>query len=140
LRCTACILAKMSCETLSPLPRLEMVGAFVRGFRAALMLPSGVDEKVMFAVAAGVVDDERMAGRSGDSSGGAPMDEGLEGSAGDDGEGEPKGEGESNSSGVVTGDAIADEESVCGRGGRVLRPQGLRGRVGEPGSEGVVIA
>jgi hypothetical protein len=140
----------MSCETLSPLPRLEMVGAFVRGFLAALMLPSGVEEKVMFAVAA-EVDDERRAGRSGDSSGGTPMEEGLEGSAGDDGEGESKGEGESNSpSGVVTGEAMADGESVRGRGrgrgygrarGRVLRPQILRGRgVGEPGSEGVVMA
>jgi hypothetical protein len=51
-RCTAFILARMSCETLRPLPRLEMVGAFGgRGFLAALMLPRGVEEKVMFAVA-----------------------------------------------------------------------------------------
>jgi hypothetical protein len=64
----------MSCETLRPLPRLEMVGAFGgRGFLAALMLPRGVEEKVMFAVAPEV---ETVRG--------------LEGAAGDEGEGEPK--------------------------------------------------
>jgi hypothetical protein len=84
-----------------------MVGAFVRGFLAALMLPSGVDEKVMLAVAP-VVEAERGSGRSGDSS-----DEGLEGAGGDVGEGEPKGVSESTStSGVVTGESIVEEVSV----------------------------
>ena len=61
-RCTACILASISCETLRPLPRLEMVGAgFGRGLRAALMLPSGVEDEVMLAVAP--VETERAGGR-----------------------------------------------------------------------------
>jgi hypothetical protein len=52
----------MSCETLSPLPLLEMVGGFGgRGFLAALMLPNGVEEGVMFAVAP-VVDIDRGKG------------------------------------------------------------------------------
>lgn len=43
---------RMSCDRLRPLPRLEIGGgAGPRGFLAALMLPSGVEENVMFAVA-----------------------------------------------------------------------------------------
>jgi len=83
----------MSCETLRPLPRLEIVGALVRGFLAALMLPRGVEEKVMFAVAP-AVEVVRAIGRSGASRAEA-LDEGLEGVGGDDGEGEPKGVSES---------------------------------------------
>jgi hypothetical protein len=81
----------MSCETLRPLPRLEMVGAFGgRGFLAALMLPRGVEEKVMFAVAP-EVETVRGRGRSAERKVGAALvDEGLEGAAGDEGEGEPK--------------------------------------------------
>jgi hypothetical protein len=105
-----------------------MVGAFVRGFLAALMLPKGVEENVMFVVAADV-EAERTAGRSGERSGGAALNEGLEGSAGDDGEGESKGEGESNSpSGVVTGEAMAERETAWETVDvRVLRPLVLRG-------------
>jgi hypothetical protein len=107
------------------------------GFLAALMLPRGVEEKVMFAVAADV-EDERTAGRLGERSEGVAF-EGLEGSAGDDGEGESKGEGESNSpSGVVTGEAMAEEGSACEPARvRVLWPQVLRGRgVGEARQRG----
>lgn len=87
----------MSCETFRPLPRLEMVGAFDgRGFLAALMLPRGVEEKVIFAVAPDV-ETVRGMGRSpgGSNEGAALEEEGLEGAAGDEGEGEPKGVSES---------------------------------------------
>lgn len=76
----------MSWETLRPLPRLEMVGGFEgRGFLAALMFPSGVEEDVMVGVAADVVDAVRGGGRSAaGSSGGVASAVGLEGA----GEGE----------------------------------------------------
>jgi hypothetical protein len=88
----------MSCETLRPLPRLEIVGAFGgRGFLAALMLPRGVEEKVMFAVAPEVETVRGMGRSPGESNEGAASleEEGLEGAAGDEGEGEPKGVSES---------------------------------------------
>jgi hypothetical protein len=91
-----------------------MVGALVRGagFLAALMLPSGVDEKVMFAVAP-EVDTERTAGRSGASVEGEALAGGLEGTGGEEGEGVSKGVSESMSaSGVDALEAIAEEESV----------------------------
>lgn len=80
-RCTAWILANMSCETLSPLPRLVMVEAFGRGFRAALIFPSGVEDGVMLAVVAPDVEMERMAGRGGSSAlgWGSRVTEGAEG-------------------------------------------------------------
>jgi hypothetical protein len=126
-RLTACILARMSGGRLTPLlPRLAMVGALGRGFRAALMLPSGVDEKLMFGVGAPDVDSERTAGRSGESreedegaGAGAGVGEGetsavgLEESGGEDGEGVSKPLSESLSpSGVDAADAMVE-------GGRV---------------------
>jgi hypothetical protein len=70
----------MSCETLSPLPLLEIVGGFGgRGFLAALMFPNGVEEGVMFAVAP-VVIAVRGAGRSANRwVGEVSLAEGLEG-------------------------------------------------------------
>jgi hypothetical protein len=92
----------MSWETLRPLCLLEMVGGFGgRGFLAALMLPRGVDEDVMLAVAP---DEEafRGAGRSADgsSSEGASA-EGLEGTG--EGEGLSKTVSESTSPSGVGG-------------------------------------
>ena len=55
----------MSCETLSPLPLLVIVEALGRGFLAALMFPSGVDEGVMLAVVSPDVEMVRMVGRGG---------------------------------------------------------------------------
>jgi hypothetical protein len=107
-RRTASIRASMSCETMRPLPRLEMVGVAVgRGLRAALMLPSGVEEIVMFAVAP-EVESERAAGRSGTGSEGGTSERGLEDMGGDEGEGASKGDSGSNSpSGVEAVEAIA---------------------------------
>jgi len=64
-KCTACILASMSCETLRPLPLLVIVEALGRGFLAALMFPSGVEEGVMLAVVSPDVETVRMVGRGG---------------------------------------------------------------------------
>lgn len=50
---------------MSPLPRLVMVEALGRGFRAALTFPSGVEEGVMLAVVAPDVDMDLIAGRDG---------------------------------------------------------------------------
>lgn len=96
-RCTACILASMSCETLRPLPRLEIVEAFGRGFRAALMLPKGVEEGVMLGVAA-EVDTERGGGRASVGEVGARLGLTSEAVTGGEGEGESKGPSESKSS------------------------------------------
>lgn len=98
----------MSCDTLSPLPRLEMVGAFGgRGFLAALILPRGVEEGVMPAVAP-PVEMERTAGRSADKCVGEALAAGLDGAGGEEGDGESKGVSESKSaSGVVTVEAMA---------------------------------
>lgn len=89
-----------------------MVGAFGgRGFLAALILPSGVDEGVMFAVAP-PVDMERTVGRGGSRE---AVGEGLGcGSerVGDEGEGEPKGLSESNSS---PGVEVEVEDAMTGR-------------------------
>jgi hypothetical protein len=106
----------------------------VGGFLAALMLPSGVEEKVMFAVAP-VVAAERAGGRPGDRSDEA-ADDGLEGAGGDVGEGEPKGVSESTStSGVVTGESIVEEVIVS-----LQRPLVLRGQEWERrGREGIGI-
>ena len=90
------------------------------------MLPSGVDEKVMFGVGAPDVDSERTAGRSGESREdeegagvGAGADEGvtsavgLEESGGEDGGGVSKTLSESLSpSGVDAADAIAEKVDV----------------------------
>jgi len=93
-RWTACILASMSWETLSPLPLLEMVGGFGgRGFLAALMLPSGVDEDVIVVVAP-EVDTVRGRGRSADKESSAlalASAEEVEGAGGEDGAGECEG-------------------------------------------------
>jgi hypothetical protein len=64
-----------------------MVGGFEgRGFLAALMFPSGVDEDVMLAVAPDVVEADRGGGRSADwGSGEEASAVGLEGA--DEGEG-----------------------------------------------------
>jgi hypothetical protein len=102
----------MSCETLRPLPLLEMVGAFPRGFLAALMLPSGVEEGVMLAVAP-VVDWERAAGRSGGTLSEEGAGEvGLEGKGGEDGDGLSKGVSLSSASGVD-----AAESAMAAEGG-----------------------
>jgi hypothetical protein len=108
----------MSCDRLSPPALLEMVGGLGgRGFLAALILPSGVDEGVMFAVAP-LVDMERIAGRCGSSK---PVGEGLgrasegvgEEGVGEEGEGEPKGLSESKSSpGVERLDAMTERIGV----------------------------
>lgn len=92
---------------MSPLPRLEMVGAFGgRGFLAALILPSGVDEGVMPAVAP-PVDIERTAGRSADKCVGEALATGLDGAGGEEGDGESNGVSESKSaSGVEAVDAM----------------------------------
>lgn len=108
----------MSCETIRPLPRLEIVGAFAwRGFLAALMLPSGVDDCVMFAVAA-VVDMERGRGRPSVGEAGARLGLPSTPAVGEEGEGEPKGLSESKSSvGVEAAEAIVDRVKER-RGGR----------------------
>jgi hypothetical protein len=85
---------------LRPLVRLDIVGAFARGFLAALMLPNGVDEGVMEALAP-LVDTERIEGRRGSRvEAGGDFAIGSKEAAGDgeDGEGEPKGLSESYSS------------------------------------------
>ena len=76
------------------------------------MLPSGVEENVIFAVAP-EVETERTAGRSGARGESEALEEGLEGAGGDDGEGESKGVSGSNSpSGVDAVEAMAaDVES-----------------------------
>jgi hypothetical protein len=84
-------------------------GAGPLGFRAALMLPSGVEEKVMF-VDAPEVDMEWGPGRgrdSGESCEGEALSDGLEGPRGEEGEGEPKGLSWSSTSGVDAGESMA---------------------------------
>ena len=72
-----------------------------------MILPSGVDEGVMPAVAP-PVDMERTAGRSTDKCVGEALATGLDGAGGEDGDGESKGVSESKSaSGVDTVDAMA---------------------------------
>lgn len=115
-RRTASILARISEDRLRPLPRLEMGGgAGPRGFRAALILPNGVEENVILAVAADV-DTEWPPGRgrwSGDRREGEALTGGLVGIGGEDGEGESKGVSESYSpSGVDAAESIAAEVSV----------------------------
>lgn len=80
----------MSCDTLRPLPRLEMEGGF-GGRLAALMLPRGVEDGVMPAVAAGL-ETVRAATRSAPCCVGGTLANGLAGSLGEVGEGLPKGE------------------------------------------------
>jgi hypothetical protein len=98
----------MSCETMRPLPRLEMVGVAVgRGLRAALILPRGVEENVILAVAP-VVECERTAGRSGRRCEDEASEGGLEDKGGDEGEAAPRGESWSKSpSGVEAADVMA---------------------------------
>lgn len=62
LRCTACILARISCDTFKPLPRLDIVGAWGLTFLAALSVPRGVEEAVILDVGADA-ETERNAGR-----------------------------------------------------------------------------
>lgn len=107
----------MSCDTLRPLPLLEMVGALPRGFLAALMFPKGVDEGVMLAVAP-VVETERTAGRSGTLSEEGTVEEGLEGKGGDEGDGLSKGVSESSASGVDAGESAMAETVLSLRGRR----------------------
>lgn len=78
---------------MSPLPRLEMVDV-LGGRRAALILPSGVEDGVMPVVGL-VVAAERTEGRSAALWVGKAWVVGLEGSRGDEGEGLPKGESSS---------------------------------------------
>lgn len=73
------------------------------------MLPSGVEEKVMLAVAP-EVDMDRTGGRS---EKGEAEDEGLEGASGEDGEGVSKGVSESKSPSGV--DAV-ESMAMCPRG------------------------
>ena len=88
-----------------------------RGFLAALMLPSGVDDGVMFAVAP-VVDTERAGGRPSVGDVGARLGLPSVVAAGEEGEGEPKGLSESKSSlGVEAAEAIVDRVKER-RGGR----------------------
>jgi hypothetical protein len=124
-RWTACILANISRETLRPLSRLEMVGALLRGLRAALMLPSGVDEGVMVAVP--VVAAERTEGRPAEAGGEETLEVGLEGKGGDEGEGVSKGVSESSPSGVeAVESAMADEGERERSRGLVRGARGLR--------------
>jgi hypothetical protein len=101
-----------------------MVGALLRGLRAALMLPSGVDEGVMVAVP--VVAAERTEGRPA-AGGEETLEVGLEGKGGDEGEGVSKGVSESSPSGVeAVESAMADEGEGCVvRGARGLRNGGV---------------
>jgi hypothetical protein len=146
-RRTASILARISDERLSPPPLLEMVGAFGgRGFRAAFMLPSGVDEGVIFVVAP-LVDMERTEGRcgsiadAGDRLGrGGSEGVGEEG-VGEEGEGEPKGLSESNSSpGVEVVEAMAGGMRVV-KMGRCYRERDVppQARVWRPRQDVVVV-
>lgn len=100
-----------------PLPRLEIGGgAGPRGFLAALMLPSGVEEKVMFAVAP-EVETEWGPGRgrcSGERSEGEALVGGLEEREGEDGEGEPKGDSTSSTSGVEAVESMAAAAASVG--------------------------
>ena len=82
----------------------------MRGFLAALMFPSGVEEGVMLAVAP-VVTLERAAGRSGTLSDEGEVAEGLEGKGGEDGEGLSKGVSLSSPSGVDAAESAMAEES-----------------------------
>lgn len=101
-KCTAFILASMSCETLRPLPLLVMVEAFGRGLRAALMFPSGVEEGVILVVVSPDVETVRIAGRGGSRA------SGWRAAAGDGEEGDSRGLSESkSSSGVEAVDAMA---------------------------------
>lgn len=104
----------MSCETLRPLPRLEMVGgALGRGFLAALILPRGVEDDVMLAVAP--VDTERGGGRLPVGEVGARLGLASWSAAGDEGEGEPKGPSESKSSlGVDAAESMVGEQERPG--------------------------
>ena len=91
-----------------PLFLLAIVGVLFRGFLAALILPSGVDEGVMLDVAP-VVTLERAAGRSGTLSDEGLEAEGLEGKGGEDGDGLSKGVSLSSPSGVVMGESAMAE-------------------------------
>lgn len=76
------------------------------------MLPSGVEDVVMLAVAP-VVTLERGEGRSGTLAGEEVFEEGLEGKGGEDGEGLSKGVSLSSPSGVDAGEsAIAEERET----------------------------
>jgi hypothetical protein len=115
----------MSCETLSPLPLLEMVGGFGgRGFLAALMLPNGVEEGVMFAVAP-VVDIDRGKGRSTerweDEEASA---KGLKGASGEEGVGEGKGLSKAASESISASGVDALEAIAIGGKSRGLRLAG----------------
>ena len=130
-----------------PLCLLEMVGGLEgRGFLAALMLPRGVDEDVMLAVAPVVEEAFRGAGRSADRS----WDEGasaigLEGTG--EGEGLSKTVSESTSasgvetleSAMATGRRLSrpwiggvwEGDSTCKRGGEDSDAEAAVGRKGE---------
>jgi hypothetical protein len=104
-----------------------MVGGFDgRGFRAALILPSGVDDGVMLVVAA-LVDTERAGGRPSEGEPGARLGRTWWPLDGEEGEGEPKGLSESNSSPGVE----AGESMVGGRGARGAGKDDGRGELGD---------
>jgi hypothetical protein len=77
-----------------------MVGALGRGFLAALIFPRGVDEGVMLAADAPLVDMDRIAGRGGSRFGDGDGDGEILGLP-KVGEGESRGVSESNSSSGV---------------------------------------
>jgi hypothetical protein len=103
-----------------------MVGGFGgRGFLAALMFPSGVDEGVIFAVAP-VVDTLR--GGGGRSTDRKPADEaladGLEGASGEDGAGEGEGLSKALSESISASGVDALEAMAMGGKSRGLRLAG----------------
>lgn len=101
-----------------------MVGAFPRGFLAALRVPSGVDEGVIPNVAPPVDVARGPGGRLGSESVGETLAVGLEGVGGDEGEGVSKGPSPSASaSGLVGGEAMM----LAKGGGEVRAGQGERG-------------
>jgi hypothetical protein len=102
-----------------------MVGGFGgRGFLAALMLPSGVEEGVMFAVAP-VVDTDRGGGRSADRKlDDEALAEGLDGASGEDGAGEGEGLSKAVSESISASGVDALEAIARGGKSRGLRLAG----------------
>jgi hypothetical protein len=107
-----------------------MVGGFGgRGFLAALMFPSGVEEGVMFAVAAEVETDRGMGRSANRLLGEEGLADGLEGAAGDEGVGEGEGLSKAPSesvsaSGVDALEAMARCVKVAALDGRGTRYRG----------------
>jgi hypothetical protein len=115
----------MSCETLRPLPLLVIVEALGRGFLAALMFPSGVEDGVMLAVVSPDVETVRMVGRGGSRAVGLS----------EAGGGDSRGLSESkSSSGVEAVDAIAIDVRIGCRWQACCKQPKL-GRLAELGSD-----